>query len=193
MKNTVHLIFQQGEITTLGKKKKKFSVPQCAWSHESKGTKCFPSGERGCGSNRRFQTSLNYQSQAGAWGSQKKNSEVQLELTSPSLPSPWSFCTNPVFFSCFQSRASQVALGVKNLPADTRDTGLIPGSEDPLEEGMATHSSILAWRISWIEEPGRLRWQRVRHDRSDLAAAAFSSEDKRGHANSLYHLEFFFF
>ena len=88
MKNTVHLIFQQGEITTLGKKKKKFSVPQCAWSHESKGAKCFPSGERGCGSNRRFQTSLNYQSQAGAWGSQKKNSEVHLELTSPSLPSP---------------------------------------------------------------------------------------------------------
>ena len=86
-----------------------------------------------------------------------------------------------------------MALGVKNLPADTRDTGLIPGSEDPLEEGMATHSSILAWRISWIEEPGRLRWQRVRYDRSDLAAAAFSSEDKRGHANSLYHLEFFFF
>ena len=30
------------------------------------------------------------------------------------------------------------------------------GQEDPLEEGMATHSSILAWRISWTEEPGRL-------------------------------------
>ena len=39
--------------------------------------------------------------------------------------------------------------------------------EDPLEEGMATHSSILAWRIPWIEEPGRLQSigsQRVRHD-----------------------------
>ena len=32
---------------------------------------------------------------------------------------------------------------------------LIPGWEDPLEEGMATHSSILAWRIPWTEEPGR--------------------------------------
>ena len=39
--------------------------------------------------------------------------------------------------------------------------------EDPLEEGMATHSSILAWRIPWTEEPGGLqsmRSQRVRHD-----------------------------
>ena len=41
------------------------------------------------------------------------------------------------------------------------------GREDPLEEGMATHSSILAWRISWTEEPGRLQsieLQIVRHD-----------------------------
>ena len=47
------------------------------------------------------------------------------------------------------------------------DSGLIPGQEDPLERGMATHSSILAWRIPWTEEPGRLRSmgsQRVRHD-----------------------------
>ena len=39
--------------------------------------------------------------------------------------------------------------------------------EDPLEEGMATHSSILAWRTSWTEEPGGLQsieWQRVRHN-----------------------------
>ena len=47
---------------------------------------------------------------------------------------------------------------VKNLPAnaeDTRDTGKIP-AEDPLERGMATHSSILAWKIPWTEELGRL-------------------------------------
>ena len=40
------------------------------------------------------------------------------------------------------------------------------GQEDPLEEGLATHSSILAWRISWTEEPDRLQsmgWQRVGH------------------------------
>ena len=43
--------------------------------------------------------------------------------------------------------------------------------EDPLEEGMATHSSILAWRIPWTEEPGGLQSigsQRVGHDYSDL-------------------------
>ena len=58
---------------------------------------------------------------------------------------------------------------VENLPAnagDIRDAGLIPGSEDPLEEDMATHSSILAWRISQTEEPGGLQStgsQRVGH------------------------------
>ena len=47
---------------------------------------------------------------------------------------------------------------VKNLPVnagDIRDTSSISGWEDPLE-GMATHSSILAWRIPWTEEPGGL-------------------------------------
>ena len=37
-----------------------------------------------------------------------------------------------------------------------KSRGSIPGSGDPLEEGMATHSSILAWRILWTEEPGGL-------------------------------------
>ena len=52
-------------------------------------------------------------------------------------------------------------LMVKNPSAnvgDIRDAGLIPGSEDSLEEGMATHSSILAYRIPWTEEPGRLQF-----------------------------------
>ena len=50
---------------------------------------------------------------------------------------------------------SQVVLVVKNLPVnsgDLRDSGLIPGWEDPLEEGTATHPSVLAWRIPWTEE-----------------------------------------
>ena len=50
----------------------------------------------------------------------------------------------------------KVALMIKNLPAnagDIRDSGSIPGWEDPLEEDMAAHSSILAWRIPWTEEP----------------------------------------
>ena len=56
--------------------------------------------------------------------------------------------------------ASQVVLVVKNLSAnarDMRDAGSIPGSGRSLEEGMATHSSILAWRIPWTEEPGGLQ------------------------------------
>ena len=55
---------------------------------------------------------------------------------------------------------SQMALVVKNSPAkagDIRDVGLIPGLEDPLEKEMATHSSVLGWRIPWVEEPGRLQ------------------------------------
>ena len=53
--------------------------------------------------------------------------------------------------------------------SNERDPGSIPGSEDPLEKGMATHSSILAWRIPWTEELGGLQpvWsQRVEHDRA---------------------------
>ena len=59
---------------------------------------------------------------------------------------------------------------VKNPPAnagDIRDTVQSLSREDPLEEGMAMHSSILAWRIPWTEEPGRLQSigsQRVGHD-----------------------------
>ena len=65
---------------------------------------------------------------------------------------------------------TQVVLVVKDLPAnagDTRDVGSIPESGRSLEEEMATHSSILAWKIPWTEEPGGLQsmgLQRVRHD-----------------------------
>ena len=45
---------------------------------------------------------------------------------------------------------------VKNLPATQERWVRSPGQEDPLEKGMATHSSILAWRIPWTEEPGGL-------------------------------------
>ena len=59
---------------------------------------------------------------------------------------------------------------VKNWPAnagDVRDLGSIPVLEDPLQKGMAIHSSVLARRIPWTEEPGRLQStgsQRVGHD-----------------------------
>jgi len=56
---------------------------------------------------------------------------------------------------------------VKNPPAMQETWVRSLSWEDPLEEGMAIHSSILAWRIPWIEEPGRLKFmvsQRVGHD-----------------------------
>ena len=68
--------------------------------------------------------------------------------------------------------ASPVAQSVKKLPAvqeTHRSEGDLVqslGQEDPLEEEMATHSSILAWEIPWTEEPGGLQFvgsQRVRH------------------------------
>ena len=55
----------------------------------------------------------------------------------------------------------------KESACNEGDLGSILGWEDPLEKGMATHTSILAWRIPWTEEPGRLQsmgLQRVRHD-----------------------------
>ena len=57
---------------------------------------------------------------------------------------------------------------VKNLPADeeTRDADLIPGSGNPLEKEVATDFSILAWEITWTEEPDGLQAMahRIRHD-----------------------------
>ena len=53
-----------------------------------------------------------------------------------------------------------MVLVVKNLPAnagDSRDAGSSLGHENPLEEEMATHSSILAWDIPWTDKPGRLQ------------------------------------
>jgi len=69
--------------------------------------------------------------------------------------------------------AARIPLGflggwaVKNLPAIQEMQVLFLGGEDSLEKEMATHSNILAWEISWTEEPGRLQsmgLQRVRHD-----------------------------
>ena len=67
----------------------------------------------------------------------------------------------------FKNTASLVAQLVKNLPAMQETQVLILGQEEPLEKGIATHSSILAWRIPWTEELGRLQSmgsQRVGHD-----------------------------
>ena len=64
-------------------------------------------------------------------------------------------------------RASLVAQRLKHVPPMQETWVRSLGQEDPLEKEMVTHSSILAWRIPWMEEPGRLQSmgsQRVRHD-----------------------------
>ena len=71
---------------------------------------------------------------------------------------------------------------VKNLTAmqEPQETWVQPlGLEDPLKEGIAVHSSVLAWRISWTEEPAGLQsvgTQKVRHNGSDLARAHIRRE-----------------
>ena len=55
----------------------------------------------------------------------------------------------------------------KESACNAGDLGLIPGWEDPLEKGMTTHSSILAWRIPWTEEPGGL--QSMESHESDMS------------------------
>ena len=65
------------------------------------------------------------------------------------------------------SLSPQLLQMVKNLPAmlETRVQSL--GLEDPLEKRMATHSSILAWRIPWTEEPGGLQSMGLQRDRTE--------------------------
>ena len=70
-------------------------------------------------------------------------------------------------FSCVSAGTSQVALVAKSLPEMQETWVWSLGGEDPLGEGMDTHSSILAWEIQWTEEPGGLQSigsHRVRHD-----------------------------
>ena len=79
-----------------------------------------------------------------------------------SLPSE----TPPLLIVCLE-RTSLVAQMVKSLPTMLETQVQCLSQEDLLEKEMATHSSILAWKIPWTEEPGRLQSmgsQRVRHN-----------------------------
>ena len=88
----------------------------------------------------------------------------------------------------YEQRASQVVLVVENPLAsvgDLTDVGSTPGSGRSLREGHGknTHSSILAWRIPWAEEPGGLQFigsQRVGNDWSDLAHTHACTMNKAG-------------
>ena len=78
-----------------------------------------------------------------------------------------SYVLGTSYAQSLQLQASSVAQTVKNLPAMQETQVQSLGQEDPLEKGMATHSSILSRRIPWTEEPSRLQSmesQRVKHD-----------------------------
>ena len=64
----------------------------------------------------------------------------------------WMGRTAGASLSCFPGGSA-----VGTPPANAGDVSSVPGREDPLEKGMATHSSVLAWRIPWTEEPGGLK------------------------------------
>ena len=76
---------------------------------------------------------------------------------------------------------------VKNPSASAGDTAPSLGQEDPLEEAMAAHSTILAWRIPWTEEPGRLQssgLQRVRHDLATKQQIPYTRHSSKEHEGS---------
>ena len=64
-------------------------------------------------------------------------------------------------------KPSPVAHTVKNLPAQQETQVRSLGQEDPLEKGMATHCSVLGWRIPWTEEPGYSPWGRKESDTTE--------------------------
>ena len=75
--------------------------------------------------------------------------------------------THIEIYTNIYTEVSLVAQRIKHLPARRETSVRSLGQEDPLEKEMATHSSILAWRIPWMEEAGRLQptgSQRVGHD-----------------------------
>ena len=84
-----------------------------------------------------------------------------------------------------------VAQLVKNLPVMQETWVRSLGREDPLEEEMATHSSTLAWRVPWTEEPGRLQSmgsQRVTHDCATNFQLSFSTAGLPGNSYSPFKL-----
>ena len=103
-----------------------------------------------------------------------------MDCSPPGSSCPWKFSGQDTGVDCHfppsgylpdpgieTASLASPALAGRFFTTSTTDLGWSLGWEDPLEEGMATHSSSLAWRIQWTEEPGGLqsvRSQRVGHD-----------------------------
>ena len=105
---------------------------------------------------------------------------------SPSVPTWTSFQPSPLGFlwslhhkDYEATRTSLVAQTVKRLSTMRETRAWSLGREDPLEKEMAIHSSTIAWKIPWTEEPGKLqsmRSQRIRHDWATSLSLSLSPE-----------------
>ena len=98
----------------------------------------------------------------------RKHFHIEAKLASTNLSQFWSWSH---FFSPL---ASLVAQMVKNLPVMQEPQVRFLGQKAPLEKGMATHSSILAWRIPWTEEPGGLQSIGSQRARCDWVTDTFT-------------------
>ena len=104
-----------------------------------------------------------------------------VDISTATLMPAWA-SSSPAFHRMYS--ASLVAHTVKRLPAMLETWVPSLDWEDPLEKEMATHSSILAWKIPWTEEPGRLqsmRSQRVRYDWATLLYSACKLKKQGGY------------
>ena len=77
---------------------------------------------------------------------------------------------------------------VKNPSASAKDSGSIPGPEDPLEQEMTPHSGILAWKIPWTEEPCGLQSMRTQRAGHNQVTEHTQNTDYEGPSHLLYHL-----
>ena len=102
----------------------------------------------------------------------------------------WSWLPFPPPGDLPELRTSLVAQMVKNLPAMQESRVWSLGREDPLEKGMATHSSTLVWRISWTKEPHKLQFtelQRVSMIERLTLSLSWPSNPTPGHISGESH------
>ena len=103
----------------------------------------------------------------------------------PTITKHWSECFTCILFIPHPTLYfSHQGSDSKEFAYNAGDLGLVPGSGRSLEEGMATHSRILAWRIPWTAEPGRLLSMGSKRVRHDWATSLSLSDNKEFACNA---------
>ena len=106
-------------------------------------------------------------------GNHSSSLYLRLSWSAAFHPSLWLH-SNTGTNACIEAYSCQASKIVKNLPAMWKTQIWSLGQEDPLEKGMATHSSILAWRIPWTEEPGGQQSMGLQRGRHNLETNTFT-------------------